>query len=359
MTSVRISFPEKGRRFGGRQAGQRGSEPLAVEPVDEKGADGQERPVGDDHQYQPAAPGDAADQGGRQDRGDPARQQDGGGQSVDRAERQHDRLDQGAAAGRAAQIQRLLVHMDEDPRAGRRRGEQEREERKGEQQVQVQGPRAPLTVAEEEQRHPLGEAAVRDRQAERQDPDEEIGHRFGETHQRFPESRNAAREGEGDDHQEPRDRRRDHVGAPQADRQDGHRQNPLSGRREAGGERCEHQGYGQSDQKNRDQECLPLLLCRDRSVVPGRSVFTILSLFHGIRRFDRRGLHQRGHAEKPVARGRPSPGASEYIPESGMGVEGKGLLDSAHSNHSGFIATVIPSPLSLRRAARPLIFGSS
>jgi len=67
------------------------------------------------------------------------------------------------------------------------------------------------------------------------------------------------------------------------------------------------------------------------------------------------GVMQKG----PPPGERPSPGASEYIPESGIGVERKGLLDSGHSNHSGFIATVIPSPLSLRRVARPLIFGSS
>ena len=106
--------------------------------------------------------------------------------------------------------------------------------------MQVQGPRAPLAVAEEEQRHPLGEAAVRDRQAERQDADQEIGYRLGETHQRLPEPRNAAREGEGDDHQESCDRRGDHVGAPQSDRQDSDRQNPLPRERKAGGAGCYH-----------------------------------------------------------------------------------------------------------------------
>ena len=69
-----------------------------------------------------------------QDRGDPAREQDGGGQSVDRVERHHDGLAQVAAAGCAAEIQRVLVDMDEDPRAGRRGGEQKREQRKREQQ---------------------------------------------------------------------------------------------------------------------------------------------------------------------------------------------------------------------------------
>ena len=90
-------------------------------------------------------------------------------------------------------------------------------------------------MSEEEQGHPFGEAAARNRQAEGQNADEEVSDRVRETDQGFLEPRHAAGEGEGDDHEEPRDRRRDHVGAPQTDRQDGHGQNLLSGAREAGG----------------------------------------------------------------------------------------------------------------------------
>ena len=295
-----------------------------MEDVDQEGADDEEGCVGDDHQHQPAAPGEPADQGGRQDRGDPAGQEHGGGEAVDRVQRQHDGLSQVGSPGHAAQVQRLFIDMDEDPRACRCRGEQQREERKREQQLQIQGTRAPPTMAEEEQRHPLGEAAARDRQAQGQNADEEISDRVRETDQGFLESRHAPREGEGDDHQEPRDRCGDHVGAPQTDRQDGYGQNPLSGGRQAGGRGEHHHGHGQANQQNRDQERLPLLLWRDRSVVPGRSVFTISSLFHGIRRIDRRGPAQRDHREARH-RGRPSRGTSEYIPENRTSVEGKRL----------------------------------
>jgi hypothetical protein len=188
--------------------------------------------------------------------------------------------------GHPAQIERLLIHMNENPRAGRRRGKQQREQRKGKQLLQVKGPRAPLTVPEKEERHPFGQSALRNGQPDRQHPDEEVGYRFGETDQCLLKSGHAAGQREGNDHQESRHGRGNRVGAPQTDRHDGYGKNTLSRRRKTGGRGRGHQGHRHSHQKNGDQEGPPLLAYRCRSIVPDRSVFTFSSVFHSIRRFD-------------------------------------------------------------------------
>ena len=88
-------------------------------------------------------------------------------------------------------------------------------------------------------------------------PIEKVGHRFGETHQRLRESRNAPGKHERDDQQDPGHGRRDRIGAPQADRHHGHGQHALSSHGETGGRRQGHQDHGQSRHKNGDSERPP------------------------------------------------------------------------------------------------------
>ena len=165
-------------------------------------------------------------------------------------ERQHDRLGQRLTPGHAAEIQRLFIDEYEDARAGRRRGKQKREQRKGEQHLQVKGPRTSPAAPEKETRHPFGQTASQDRQADRENPDQKVGHRLGETHQRLREPRHPPGEYERDDQQNPGHGRRDRIGAPEADRHHGHGQHALSRRGETGGRRQGHQDHGQSGHEN-------------------------------------------------------------------------------------------------------------
>ena len=251
-------FSGKGLPLPGSDRRQREIESASVQEIDQQGADRKQDAVGNNHQNEPSSPGDSTDQRSREDRRDPPRQQHGGGEPVDGIERQHDRLGERGPPGHAAEIQRLLIHEDEDAGAGRRRGKQKRQQREGEQHLKVQGARSSPALPEKEKRHPLGQTALQHRQADGQHTDQKIGHRFGKAHQGFREPRNASGKDERNHQQNPGDGRRDRVGAPEADGHHRHGQDPLPRHGKTGRRRQEHQGYRQPHHENGDPKRSPL-----------------------------------------------------------------------------------------------------
>ena len=173
---------ERLRRAVGARQGEL-VESVPVQPVDEERPEREERDVGHAHQEQPLAPVDAADQRCGNDRRDAAGQQHGRGEPVDGIQRHHDRLRERRAARHLREVQRLLVDVHEYARARRGRRQDEREQRKREQQLQVERASAAARAAQKKERHPLREAAARDRQADGEHADQEIGDRISEAGQ--------------------------------------------------------------------------------------------------------------------------------------------------------------------------------
>ena len=239
-------------------------EAAAIERVREDAAQEKDRVVRHRHQREPARPRHTADDRGAHDRRDPPGQERGRREPVDRGERQHDGLGHVRAARDPSEHEDLVVDVDEDPRAGRRRRQQEGHDGEGQDQLEVHRQAAPPRALEDRPGQPLGEAAAHDGDAHRQHADQEEGHGVGETLQRVPESSGGTAQGQQAHAQERGDARREDLTGPQENRDQRDDQRPLAGHREAGQQRGQEQRGAEAGERDHERLRLASCACRHR-----------------------------------------------------------------------------------------------
>ena len=196
-------------------------------------AEREQRVVRHGEQREPPRPRHAADDGGGHDRRDAAGEERGRREAVDRGQREHHGLHDARPGGDLGLPEDFLVDVHEDARPRGGGGQDESQHRHGQHELDVHRERPPARPVEDVARDPLGEAALRHGDAERQDANQEVRHGAREALERLAEALRRAREREQRDPEQRGRSRVEPARGPEDDGDQRDEERPLAGEREA------------------------------------------------------------------------------------------------------------------------------